>query len=688
MSETTVTYNGVTLRQVRITEFRIENPSNFGSPSSGILLHSVSGEALVFNETGDSTNSNSNFVTKMIESLNQPRKALRIRIIDQSNQTFTIVDTTQGGTSALATDAMNGPFFRANVTQITGTNALMVNFTVEYARTASSLNKIKSFYCTASFSIDEMGMTTVRKTGSLQMSSAPEFTSASNNLAGLASDRAGSVNTATEQDRYVVGDAGRSDVVIDFITSHGVDAVFADYYRRFVSGNLYRGFRRMRQEYAIDESRTRLIFDVTDQEFSRGLPAPARVGNCSYTFERSLEDNQLLGIKHFIASVKGDRNVTAGALLTLCIRLSQNRIDWREDLIVKIRVTEENMLTENAITFEVVSKGAAAQSYVATSTQGNESRGEVTPILDYHSLPGAGLLRNILSGIKLGGSENNEGTFQFVPSPQPDAYGSALLLRVTPGAFDAQRVQTSSSPELSYPTTLKIDSEQPVIYSFPDAVFDSTSANEQDGINRYIGPGGTLARVPSGPNGGDLRKNNAPSSGGNNGDGRIPLPRRPLRSSGKQKISVSTNIVPAHAVSMSGGTVAFQIGAPYAVVIDALDGSKSNEPPLRAFNDKPNTSFVMDYDFAVTSGTPDPNGNRVNTASYGRRAMIYAPNDVPSSGASTANPAFAVASFNMDGETVKFMRFFPNSLTMPNDETRGESDSSYTAGLGTPEVLA
>lgn len=683
MSETTVIYNGVTLRQVRITEYKIDNPSSHGSPSTGILMHSISGEALVFGENESPlSSSNSSFLDKFIEKLNQPRKALRIRIVGDNNKTFTMIDTT--GTNARTVDEMNGPFFRANVTQITGTNALMVNFTVEFSKSTTTFNKIKSFYCLASFSIDEMGLTTIRKTGSLQMIAGIAAPSESSKIAPLAVDRFATVGTATESNRYPSGGDNRSDVVIDFVTSHGVDSLFADYYRRFVSGNLYRGFRRVKQEYAIDESRTRLIFEVVDQEFTRGLPAPARVGNCSYTFERSLEENQLLGMKHFIASVKGDRNVTSGSLLNLCIRLSQNRIDWREDLIMKIRVSEENMLTENSITFEVIAKGLSSTVFTASTTSGSDSAGSATPILDLHSTKNAGLLSNILDGIDLGNdSDGNQQVFRFTPAPQPDAYGSALLLRVTPGVFDASSVSTSASSELSYPTTIKVPEESPVIYSFPDGVFDAAVNNYSDGINRYIGPSESRpAKVKTGPNKGDINK------AADNGKGRIPYNGRPLKSSGKQKISVNTNIVPAHAICMSGGTVAFQIGAPYAVVVDGLDGAKSNEPPIRAFNDKPITSFVMDYDFAVTSGMPDPNGNRVNMASYGRKSMIYAPGDVPSSGPSATNPAFAVASFTVNGESVKFMRFFPQSLKMPYDETRGESDSSYTAGLGTPEVLA
>ena len=68
-SSTTVIYNGVTLRHVRITEYRVDNPANHGSPQSQSLLHTISGEGIVFDETGDEGTSNGRFAAKLANKL-------------------------------------------------------------------------------------------------------------------------------------------------------------------------------------------------------------------------------------------------------------------------------------------------------------------------------------------------------------------------------------------------------------------------------------------------------------------------------------------------------------------------------------------------------------------------------------------------------------------------------------------
>lgn len=679
MSETKVTYNTVVLQQVRINEYRIDNVASAQNPSSAVLSHSVSGEALVLSHPGEGSGSE-NFALDLRNKLNQPRKSLNIHITDPNGGSFVIVDSaTMFAPTGL--DEMNGPFFRANVTQITGTNACIVNFTAEWTKSADSANRIKSFFCNASFSIDEMGMTTIRKTGSLQMISVPTYSVSNAIIAPPPTDRFGSNNTAVPQNRYPVGDSARSDVVIDFVHSAGLGGDFPDYYRRFVSGNLYRGFRRIRQEYAIDESRTTLLFDITDQEFARGLPGPARVGDCNFSFERTLEDNSVIGIKHFIASVKGDRRVTIGELLTLCIRLSQNRIDYENDLIVKVRVTENNMLTENSVTFEVAAKATSLQIFQKTATEGQESSGQ-SSLLDPTLL-----LKNILSDIafKDPNGENPQ-SFKFSPAPQPDAYGSALIVRVTPSAFDSQTVIAQNSAPMSFPTTLNLNEisdltsnpEIPVIYSFPRGTFDALEGQRTDAINIYLPP--NVALVPTGPNKGDVEKGKIDVRD------RRPKPKPKLMSKGGTKQVVYNNIFSAPAVSFAGGVKHYQVCAPVIVQTDTSDGAKVDEPPMRMMNDRSNNAIITSMGYGVTSGNGDPNGHRAMVAAYDRTQVIHAPPDLPTtSGPSPTDGRFQVQETSGG---LKMVAFYNTSLSMPPDETQGAVQPEYTAGLGPQELLA
>lgn len=678
MSETTIFYNGVTLRQVRIVEYRIDSAADHGNPSSSMLMHTVTGEALVFAEPAlepsSAAVSNKNFTEKMILLLNRPRQALRIRIQDEQGKNYDIINTApvQGNAPTRIQDEMGGPFFRASVVQITGTNALVVNFTVEFALSSNpSNNKIKSFYCRADFSIDEIGHTTIRKTGSLHIVSTPGAVAPV--IAGTALDRAGSPNTATFQNPYPGGDAYRTDVVVDFITSSGIGGDGADFYRRFVSGNLYRGFRRVRQEYAVDESRTRLLFDITDQEFARGLPAPARVGDCTYTFERSLQDTHVIGVKHFIASVKGDRNVTPGALLTLCIRLSQNRIDYKNDLITSIRVTEQNMLTENAITFEVAAKATSTQVFTAGASDTDDDT--PTPAGTSTLISSSLFLKNILGSIK-----TEVGNFDFVPAFQPDAYGSALIVRMTPSAYDHANIVNPNSPDMLLPTTFQLDGQNPVVYQFPRGTFDAFNQQQQsDQINNYIPASNT--QVVTGPNKGDLAK-------------KVVAAPQVLQSNGNRREVVHTGCIRVPSVSGSGGDVIFQLTPPYVEVVETQNSATMNEAPQRVIEERrSNTgSFLTSYSFGGSSGAPDLNGNRILTAKFDRTSIQTCPADVPSSsGASPSNPTFQRVTASMNGRSYSLIRYYPNKFDLPYDETQGidpDSRPSYTGGLGAPEVLA
>ena len=673
MSETTIRYNGVNLRQVRIVEYRIDSAADHGNPSSSMLMHTVTGEALVFAEPGDYSTSNQNFAQQMIQRLNQPRRELRIRIVDETNKAFDIVNTIPGpgNLNPRVQDEMGGPFFRASMVQITGTNAVVVNFTAEFALASFSANKIKNFYCRADFSIDEMGHTTIRKTGSLHIVSTPGAVAPV--IAGTAIDRAGSPNHATFQNPYPGGDAYRTDVVVDFITSSGIGGDGADFYRRFVSGNLYRGFRRVRQEYAVDESRTRLLFDITDQEFARGLPAPARVGDCTYTFERSLQDTHVIGVKHFIASVKGDRNVTPGALLTLCIRLSQNRIDYKNDLITSIRVTEQNMLSENAITFEVAAKATSTQVFQASASDTDDDT--PSPAGTSTLISSSLFLKNILGSIKTEG-----GNFDFVPAFQPDAYGSALIVRMTPSAYDHANIVNPNSPDMLLPTTFQLDGQNPVVYQFPRGTFDAFNQQQQsDQINNYIPASNT--KVETGPNKGDLAK-------------KVDAAPRVLQSNGNRREVVHTGCIRVPSVSGSGGDAIFQLTPPYVEVVETQNSATMNEAPQRVIEERrSNTgSFLTSYSFGGSSGAPDLNGNRILTAKFDRTSIQTCPADVPSSsGASPSNPTFQRVTASMNGKSYSLIRYYPNKFDLPYDETQGidpDSRPSYTGGLGAPEVLA
>jgi len=650
--ETKVTYNGVVLEQVRVIEYSTDNGATADNPTVGPYTHVIRGEALVFNVAGEG-NSNGNFILKLRGLLNQPRKPLEIKIISGN-----VADYLAQLTGA---DERGGPFFRANITEITGTSSLLVNFTAEWTQTVGQLgvpfnltdpqpNLVRSFYTTAQFSVDQTGRTTIRKTGSLQLAFVPYFGTNGGSISARARDRAGLDNSSAIAP-YQAGDAIRNDIVLDFLISSGANMNHADYYRRIVAGNLYRGFRRVRQEYAIDESRTRLIFDITDEESFRGLPAPAKVADCNYAFRRALgDDGAAMGQKMFSAEIEGDKNVSPGALLTLAIRLSQNRIDYAKDLITEIKVAEVGMLTRNAISFEVMALATSIQNY-------NPIEESATLVPDQKAL----LLKNILSPVELASGQ----IFSFTEAQMPDEYGASLIVRVTPGAYSPLD-KNNSVPSLD-PSTIQLKESNPAIYLFPDAVFDAYTEQQLgqgDGIFRYIKP--LAYRVKSGPNKGDMNKasdteRSEPTMNPKNG----------------AKYTVHTGIIECPSVSPNGETIIFQIGAPRVEQTRFSDGSRKNTPPENQIGDLPVNSQVSRRSVSVTSGQPDVNGNRVFSAGYDETICTRYRADLNGLGVSASDSNFKKVDAVVNGQTVSLLVWVPGNLPLPEDPNQTISPS-YT----------
>jgi hypothetical protein len=659
-SETKVTYNGVVLDQVRIHEYSMENSATADNPAVAPYTHSIRGEALVMNVEGGGR-SNANFIKTMRGLLNQPRKPLEIKIDDGANPPNPVYLAQLAGA-----DERGGPFFRANVTEITGTNSLLVNFSAEWTQNFSSLgvplevsqqnpnpNQVRSFYTTAQFTVDQTGKTTIRKTGSLQLKFKEKFDQSQVNIMPKAFDRTGIPDTAQfSGGGYGIGDGKRNDVIVDWLVSNNVNNDQADYFRRAVAGNMYRGFRRVRQEYAIDESRCRLLFDITDEEFFRGLPAPAKVGDCNYAFRRAIgEDGAAMGQKMFSAEIEGDKYVSPGALLTLAIRLSQNRIDYQNDLITEIKVAEVGMLSKNAISFEVMALATSIQNYTPDSEA-------ASLVPNQKSL----LLKNILSPIVLADNQ----VFKFQEAYMPDAYGASRIVRVSTGAYDALAdQQTYFSTD---PTSIVLAEQDPVIYVFPDATFDAYAPqiDAGEGKFRYIQP--LDVRVKSGPNKGDLEKNS---------DRNREEPT--INEKSGAKYTVHTGIIECPGIGFDSPTLVFQIGAPRVEQTRFSDGSRKNKAPKNQIGDLPVNSQVSRRSMSVTAGHLDVNGNRVYSAGYDETICTRFIGDLASgTGISTSDPNFKKVEETVNGQTVNLLAWTAGDLPLPSDQYQSSTDGDAT----------
>lgn len=747
----------VTIPEVKITEYAVNTVANKENPRHQTLECVVEGEA-VWLPTGDEYQTGYSAASSFVEAVrnfsSKPKPLVKLFIqMDRtagpspsSNQNWFIYNYEQAGFR----DIQFGPYLKMGATQVIGTNAVVIRFTMNWTmfqdKTLASASPISYFYVRAQFSVDETGATTIRKSGSLEVGSPAVTLGAVNkngaypNLPSFAAqepqDTAGSPNSVGRGTQNPTlpgptGDAWRNDIVVDKqpVGNYERNYTHPDYWRLWVAGNLYPGFRRVAQEYAVDESGRRLIFDIMDKEFHRGLPAPAKVGNCQYTFERSIDDkNQAIGIKHFIASVKGDKNVTPGALLALCVRLSQNRIDYANDLIVKARVTEENMLTENSITFEVAAKATSQQGYSTGTTSGSSSAGSST------LLPPGQMLKNILSDITIPNGQGGVQVFRFVPAEMPFEYGVSGIIRMVTDPYD-QNGRTTAASTAQFESGNSDGSFAGATYYFTDAIYDLVVSGTTGGSGGTGGGGGgtggggggsggggpngsiffnsasgsegesedkdldqrfryrkfTFPLVDTGPNKGDLKA----SSNEQKNEGDKDAPSNEIADAYESKqyssYSVRTGIIDCPPVSGNAETKVFQLCAPRVMRNDTIHAAAKNRAPKRPFNDEPGNqpSLVGSFDINVSSGAPDINGNRVLTSVMTRDARLLPPADIPSSvGPCPSNPDWQVVSKGTGDDAFLVVQYNPQTVPMPLSETQGvnpsDSKPSYNASVSNP----
>ncbi len=673
-------YNGVMLNKVRVTEYKVLQEANESSVAVGRLKMQCSGEALFTGYTygGASTSNLVDLIDSVRRKLNTPRQQLLI-VVDPtvdigpsqveyavplarptpSATAFVLASVAAQGVATVANeyvDECGGPFVETQMVNIAGTNACVVNFTFMWSQPIGEdmPNNIRSFLMQTRFSIDETGATTIRKSGSLVVKYQPL------NHNPHVSVRATDTAAMTAIDPLDV----RNDVIVNFTTQANVSTAGPDFFRRLVSGNLERGFRRVAQDFAIDASHTRMLFEIVDQETFHGMPSPARVGDCSYTFERSLDEQGILGIKRFVASVKGDRDVTPGALLNLCVRLSQNRVDYVNDLITSIRVTENNMLTENSISFEVTAKAVSTMLFDAA-----EHTSSIVPGVG--SAITARMLTPILMPVA-NGTGPSTSWFTFVPAKMPDEYGSAGIIRMVPSAYNP--TQTSASAEHTMPSTLLVnrlnDGQNPCVYQFPDAVFDvySRQAGQPD---PWVSP--RFIEVPNGqldlpPKATTADTAAAGTAGNKHHDSR-----------GGSTRSVTTGMISIPAVG-DGKAKVFQLHAPVVYISDQSESARPNEAPLRSLSDLTSTAVVTGTTFATTAGRADVHGNRMLAANFTTDSIqrydgsaALAPND------------FSIQTRTIDGVSVQLIEYFPLTLPLPPEPNQGTlvgfTYPTYLAGV-------
>lgn len=659
-TSTYLSYNGFSdFYNVRIGRYEHVSDAGQDKPGRGPTRHVIEGDAIV-TFTGNTTDSIQTKIDTLTAKLNRNGKALIVRTNDGTDaKTFVNVES----------DDKTGPYPNIRITEIIGANNVaLVQWSFEWFATIqgdSQLSQILEFVCLSSFEIDAVGMTTITRAGhvTLRKSSA----SAPSSVSGIPTTSA----TPTAVTTYPGGYAttwNRSDSVQDYPhTSGGSNPsfVFPEQYRRMVAGNLYPGFRRVSQQYATDESRTRMVFSVVDRESPRGLPAPARMSSVNYSYERSIGvgDSTAMGMKRFSAVVSGPTNVAPADLLILAIRLSQKRIFWSRtlqgstyysaDLIQRIRVSEVEMTEQNCIEFEVDAIGTAdlgsgIGASGATAIQSGKP----------YSVPN--FLGNILAALAItpkteSGSGSTDVTFTFSSAVQSDAYGEFGVYRITPSWYDPEQDPTART----WTTTQVLASADKLdaVYIFPNAIFDShfSAAFTSD-----------TQKLPLGRDNAKHRRDDASGPGTDSANAYQTSPYLHIES--VERRSTQTNIVPVPSQSLTGADLKFQTRKPFTVVHQKATMVRLNASPSREFLSKDPGAVILHEEFITHGGNSDGVNNRMMAATHER---IY----------TIADDGTTAKNFYTSGG---YRQFWPNKTA--NSDSFVASDSQTTGDVNLPKL--
>lgn len=616
-----LSYNGFSsFTNVRITRFEHVADTSPERASRGVSRHVLEGDAIV--KFGTGSNKVETKVEELAAKLNRNGRALLLQTVDTSGTTHSIVD--------VEADDKTGPYPTVRVTEIIGANnCALVQFSFEWFATiqgGSDLSLVREFVCVCTFDIDAIGNTTMTTNGHITMKKSSAATPTAVQPAPTTSAK------PSLSESYPYGYAStwsRSDAVPDYPKPPGggdVTSPFPEQYRRLVAGNLYPGFRRVSQQYATDESRTRMVFRIVHQEFSRGLPAPCRAADINYTYERSINagDSTILGRKNFSCTVIGPSNVAPSDLLILALRLSQHRIFWSRtklgssatyyppDIIRRIVVSEPDMANQNAIHFEVEAIGMAdLQSGIGNDPSSAVKSGQP------HIAPS--MLTNILKAISISavtptGSASSTVTFTFTAATQPDAYGNFGVYRIAPSWYDPELASSSWTWDTTQ--VLKSADKADAVYVFPDAVFDS-HYNESFSSDS--------AKLPLGRDNAKTRNDDKFGTSAVSEDDTHCYPY--LHVEAIERRTIDTGLVNCPSHDPTGEDLVFQVRKPLVRVHQKAVMVRLNKSPSREFLSKDPNAMVVFEDFVTHGGKSDAVNNRMMAATHERIYEVYDPGD-------------------------------------------------------------
>ena len=477
--------------------------------------------------------------------------------------------TTPEGTENLLNishpDTMRGPLMSITVTEISGRRACIVNFTISAALALDGNSQTPSPYpilshrWTSRFALDAGGHITRTVSGVLVVDLAATGTTATAATSGSSAAVSGK-------------------------------APYADLFRRAILpvapgvGN----WRRESQTYAYNETGNSLIYEITDSQARTGLPDAAFAGTAEFTYERNA--NMLSwGQLRFSCDLEGAVNGDVRSLIWAAVVLAQSRIIFARCKIMRIVVTEQDMLKKAKIRFEMDALSPA----IATDVAGVSS----------YAVPLAQIV---------GKSFSVGRTCPALPDPYSPYNGVAGVPHWVANETSAK---TQTTQTIAVASCIAVINEYcppgtPTInIEVPDTQFTT--------INGVINVGAFSTDQPLAEF---------------NGSGTTTSVEQ---SKTTTNISTQTRMHRLQTLYTEGADFVFQTGKASVTLEETTVVSRVNVPPVRTFRPIPAGFVVIHDDWKVNHGNVDPAGQRTFIGVYTRTLRSYDGGGATSFGYST-----------------------------------------------------
>tara|TARA_R110000868_G_scaffold78912_1_gene224746 strand:+ start:923 stop:2758 length:1836 start_codon:yes stop_codon:yes gene_type:complete len=477
--------------------------------------------------------------------------------------------TTPEGTEQLLNvshpDAMRGPLMSISVTEINGRRACVVTFTISasLAYPPTDNYPILSNRWTSRFVLDASGHITRTVSGILTINLAATGTTATASLNGTSAQVAGKIP-------------------------------YADLFRRTLAPVLpttAHNWRRESQTFAYNESGNSLIYEFTDSEARTKLPDGCFAGNSEFTYERNRSQMSFATLR-FSCDLEGPVDGDVRHMIWAAVVLSQSRINFSRSKIMRILVTEQEMLKKAKIRFEIEALGPA---------NGTDAAG----VADF-SVPLAQFVGKYFTVARNCG-------------PFPDPYGSNIELGGLAGVPHWKDNNTNAKPVavqtiamaayIQVLTTACPLSTPTISIAIPDTAF--ADANAIIDVGPFQTPltefsvGGVVTSVD--------------------------------QASTTTKINTQTRMHRLQTLYTEGSDFVFQTGKAVVTLEETTIVKRTNVPPVRTFRPIPSGFIVIADDWKVNFGDTDPSGKRTFIGVYTRTLQSYDGGGATSNGYSTVS---------------------------------------------------